>query len=137
MKRYYVSKIKLVTIDGEESWVSKISLLGVQWSGAIPSVMDENDPRYGQPLYDSHLVAVDARDHARLRDDTELIALPDHSLDDKLASLTTAAKNKMVGDLNAWGFNTAGFGTNEGYRETLQDIGQQRDPDFDIDRLDT
>ena len=137
MKRFYVSKIKLVTIDGEESWVSKISLLGVQWSGAIPTVMDETDPRYGQPLYDSHLVAVDAKDHVRLREDPELIALPDHSLDDKVSGLTTAAKNKMITDLNTWGFDTSHVSTTEGYRETLQDIGHQRDPDFQIDRLDT
>lgn len=136
MKRYYVSPILLVNIDGEESWVSKISLLGVAWAGSIPTVMDPNDPRYGQPMYDCHLVSVNAVDHLRLRDDQDLIALPDCPLDIKVMSINTATKNKMMADLTAKGFDVSHISTTEGYRETLQDIGRQRDPDFQIDRLD-
>lgn len=134
-KRYYVSKI---IGDGSEEnpFRPKIAEYPVNWVGSIATEEDPTSPNYGKPLHTSCFVLVNTVNHALLRNDVDLDNLPDFPLDGKVSSINTATKNAMITALQKRGFDTSEISNTEGYRDTLQTIARQRDPNFNIDNFD-
>lgn len=134
-KRYYVSKI---VGDGSEEnpFRPKVADHGVNWVGSI--ITDENpeSPNYGKPVHTSCFVLVNTINHAVLRGDPDIDDMPDFPLDGKVSSINTATKNAMITALQKRGFDTSAISSTEGYRETLQTVARQRDPNFNIDNFD-
>lgn len=128
-KRYYISKIVGDGTDGNE-FRPRVADYGVSWVGSIPTGED------GRPLYDSCLCIVNTDDHSVLRRDVDIDALPDFPLDGKLSAIQTGTKNAMLAALAARGYDTTSLGNADGYRDVLQSIGLQRDPNFNLDRFD-
>lgn len=129
-KRYYISKI-VGTGDEFDPFRPKIADYGVSWSGSIPS-----DPVTGHPLHSDCMVIVATPNHAVLKGDPDIDAMPDFPLDGKLSAITTGTKTAMFDALTARGFDVSGLGNTDGYREALQKVGLQRSPDFNIDNFD-
>ena len=129
-KKYYVSDI---IGDGSEEnpFRPAVADHGVAWVGSIQS-----DPDTGRPIYADCLVLVSAQNHAQLRSDKRITAMPDFALDGKVSAINTTTKNGMLTALQKRGFNTATIGNKDGYREALHDVGKQRDPAFNIDNFD-
>ena len=90
----------------------------------------------GRPVYADCLVLVAAQNHAQLRADQRIAAMPDFALDGKMSAINTSTKNGMLRALEKRGFDTSTIGNADGYRDALRDIGKQRDQDFDIDNFD-
>ena len=129
-KRYYLSDI-IGTGDDMDPYRPAIADHGVAWVGAI-----EADPLTGAPLYANTLVLVETDNHAKLRADDRIAALPDFVLDGKMTAINTAARNGMLTALTRRGFSTALINNADGYRDALQQIGRQRSPRFNIDAFD-
>ena len=129
-KKYYVSAI---IGDGTEEnpFRPAVADHGVNWAGSIQS-----DPVTGHPIHADCFVLVATANHAKLKADAGIDAMPDFPLDGKLSSITTATKNSMMNKLKARGFNVDGLGNTDGFRDVLQQIGVQRDPVFNIDNFD-
>lgn len=129
-KKYYVSDI---IGDGSEEnpFRPAVADHGVSWVGSIQS-----DPVTGRPIHADCIVLVAAQNHAQLRADKRITAMPDFALDGKMSAINTATKNGMLNALQKRGFSTSTIGNADGYRDALRDIGKQRDPVFDIDNFD-
>ena len=129
-KKYYVSAI---IGDGTEEnpFRPAVADHGVSWVGSIKS-----DPVTGHPIHADCLVLVAAQNHAQLRGDNRITAMPDFALDGKMSAINTVTKNGMINALKKRGFDTSTIGNTDGYRDALHDIGKQRDPDFNIDKFD-
>lgn len=128
-KRYYISKI-IGTGDEFDPYRPKIADYRVSWAGSIPSGAD------GRPLYPDCLVLVATANHAVLRGDVDIDAMPDFPLDGKLSGITAGTKTAMFNALERRGFDTAGLTNTDGFRDALQKIGLQRSSAFDIDNFD-
>lgn len=135
MKRYYLSNL---VGDGSEDnpFRPRVADYGVAWAGSIPTDENPASPTYGRPIYGDCLVIVDTVDHNVLRQDSAIDALPDFPLDGKVSGINAAAKNAMNAALERRGFSTLSLIGVDGYRDTLQAIGRQRDPAFNIDKFD-
>lgn len=131
MRRFYVVPIDLVTQDGETFYRTRLAAYGIQYDGNIPS-----DPVTGVPLHGEILVSVNVDDHRPLRNDPDIVSLPDWPADGQFKGITTATRNAMMAKLAAKGFNTANVSQTEGYRDTLAEIGRQRDPAFQLSWVD-
>ena len=129
-KRYYLSDI-IGTGDEFDPYRPAIADHGVAWVGTI-----ESDPQTGAPLYANTLVLVETDNHAKLRADNRIDALPDFVLDGKMTAINTAARNGMLKALTRRGFVTSAINNADGYRDALQQIGRQRSPSFNIDAFD-
>jgi hypothetical protein len=129
MKAYYVSKI-IGTGTEDDPYRPKVADHGVSWAGSILSRPD------GKPLHPDCLVVVEAVNHAPLRADPDIDAMPDASLDLKVSSINTATKNGMINKLRKRGFATQFIDSTDGYRDVIHGIGRQRDPDFDVANFD-
>jgi hypothetical protein len=103
----------------------------VSWVGSIQSNLET-----GRPIYADCLVLVAAQNHAQVRADTRITAMPDFALDGKMSAINTAVKNAMIANLQKRGFDTSTIGNADGYRDALRDMGKQRDPAFKIDNFD-
>ena len=131
-KRYYLS-----SIIGDGSMdnpfrpaVADYEAAGVSWAGAI-----ETDPS-GRPIHADCLVIVNTEDHSVLRRDARIYPMPDFALDGKISAINNVVKTAMTNALKRRGFDTSGLTNTDGYREALQQIGQQRSGSFDLDKLD-
>ncbi len=131
MRRFYIVPIDRVEADGEVLYRTRLEVYAIQYNGSIPS-----DPVTGLPLYGEILVSVEVADHRPLRNDPDIIALPDWPVSGKLNGIANAERNAMMAKLAAKGYNTANISATEGYRDTLTEIGLQRDPQFRIDWVD-
>lgn len=129
-KRYYISKI-VGTGDEFDPFRPKIADYGVAWVGSI-----ESDPVTGRPIHPDCVVLVATANHAMLKGDPDIDAMPNFPLDGKLSAITNATKTAMYDALTARGFDTSGLVNTDGYRDVLQKIGLQRSPAFDIDNFD-
>jgi hypothetical protein len=134
-KRYYVSKI-LGDGSEENPYRPAVADHGVNWSGSIATDENEASPNYGKPLFADCLVIVATSNHAKLRNDPNISALPDFALDGKVSSINTVTKNAMIAALKKRGFSTSDVANTDGFRELLQSIGRQRDPKFNVDNFD-
>lgn len=128
-KRYYISKI-VGTGDEFDPYRPKIADYRVKWEGDM--IADAS----GVPLYPDCMVVVATLDHAILRGDADIDAMPDFPLDGKLSAITTGTKTAMFDALTRRGFDTSGLTNVDGFRDALQKIGLQRNPNFNIDRFD-
>lgn len=129
-KRYYISKI-IGTGDETDPFRPKVADYGVAWVGSI-----ESDPITGRPLHVDCVVLVSTANHAVLKGDPDIDAMPDFPLDGKMSAVTAGIKNGMFDALTARGFDVSGLGQTDGYRDVLQQIGLQRSPVFNIDNFD-
>ncbi len=130
MKRYYISKI---IGDGSDlnPYRTKVAGYGVNHVSVI-----ENDPATGAPLHAFALCLVNAVNHAPLLIDPDIDALPDVGLDIKMSAVHTATKNALLSRLTARGFDTADFGTADGFRDVVKGIGLQLSPTFNENHFD-
>lgn len=130
MKRYYLSDI---IGDGTEEnpFRPAVADLGVAWSGSIPT-----DPDTGKPLKTWALVIVSAANHAALRADNRIAALPDFPLDGKVSAINTTTKNGMLNALTKRGIDTSFVGNADGYRDVIRGVGRAADPVFDENNFD-
>jgi hypothetical protein len=133
-KRYYLSDI---IGDGSDDNPFRPALQdhGVSWAASIPTDDDPNSPNYGKPRFTSCFAIVVTTNHGPLRADSRLEALPDQALTKTMSSIPETAKTGMLIGLSRKGFST-GINVGGTYRDTLQDIGAQRDPGFNIDVFD-
>lgn len=129
-KRYYISKI-VGTGDEFDPFRPKVADYGVAWVGSI-----ESDPVTGRPVHPDCIVLVATANHALLRGDPDIDAMPDFPMDGKLSAINTGTKTAMFNALTARGFYTTGLNNTDGYRDVMQKIGLQRSPAFDIDNFD-
>lgn len=129
-KRYYLADI---IGDGSEynPYRPAVADHGVAWVGVI-----ESDPDTGAPIHADTIVLVETDNHARLRADARIDALPDFALDGKMTAINTAARNGMLTALTKRGFITASINNSDGYRDALQAIGWQRSSGFSVDAFD-
>lgn len=94
------------------------------------------DPETGLPLYPDCIVLVKTDNHAVIRALPGVDPMPDLSLDDKMANISSAAKNAMVGAMQRRRLSTQQVNTTTlGYREVLDTIGKQRSASFNIDKF--
>ncbi len=131
-KRYYLCNI---IGDGSDDnpyrpAVADYEASGVSWAGVIESGPD------GRPIHADCLVIVNTEDHSALRRDARIDAMPDFALDGKMSAINNVVKTAMVNALRRRGIVKSGISNTDGYREALQQIGQQRSGAFDIDKLD-
>lgn len=129
-KRYYICDI-IGTGDETDPFRPAVADHGVAWAGVIDS-----DPETGQPIHETTLVVVETENHAALRKDNRIDALPDFALDGKMTAINTQARNGMLNALQKRGFVTSAINNADGYRDALQQIGRQRGKAFDIDQFD-
>lgn len=138
MKRYYLSKIKLVT-DPNLGQVYRHRLQeipGVWYEGGEIA----SDPITGIPTHPALLVLVGSADHKKFRDDPELIGLPQVVPDVKLSAVHTQTKMRAMDEIKALGFapqevDTV-FSGADGFRDVLNHFGRKNNPDFDVDKFD-
>lgn len=128
-KRYYVAEI---IGDGsmDNPYRPAVEDYGVAWAGAI-----ETDVA-GKPIHRDCLVLVSTDNHAQLRADSRIDAMPDFALDGKMSAINNVVKTAMINALRRRGIDVSGLTNTDGYREALQQIGMQRSAAFDIDKLD-
>lgn len=134
-KRYYLSDI---IGDGSEENPYRAALdthTGVKFSTSIPTEDDPQSPNYSKPKFGACFAIVETNNHGPLRADSRLEAMPDEPLSKTMASIPETAKTAMLLSLSRKGFST-GINVSSTYKATLQDIGMQRDPVFDIDNFD-
>lgn len=129
-KRYYISNI-VGTGSEFDPFRPRIADYGVSWVGSVPT-----DPVTGRPLNTDCVVIVATANHAVLRGDAAIDAMPDFPLDGKVAAITNTTKTAMLNMLSARGFDITGLGNTDGYREVIQKIGLQRSPGFNVDSFD-
>lgn len=129
-KRYYISKIIGDGLRPETAFRPKVETYGVSWAGSIPT--DAN----GQPLFQHVLVIVNTNNHAVLKNDPDIGAMPDFPLDGKVSAIQNNVKSQAYAMLAAKGFNTATLDGNDGYRDLISAVGKQRDSNFDVDNFD-
>lgn len=129
-KRYYICDI---IGTGDEMDPIRVAAAdhGVAYIAAI-----ERDPLTGMPLHADTLVLVETENHATLRADPRINALPDFALDGKMTAINAQARNGMLTALQKRGFTTGEINNADGYRDALQQIGRQRSKVFDIDQFD-
>lgn len=128
-KRYYLCD---VIGDGTEDnpFRPAVADYGVNWSGSIPTGED------GRPTTTWALVIVGAKDHAQLRKDARLDALPDFPLDGKVSAVNTASRNALTAAMSKRGVPTSGLQLADGYRDAIRQIGKSLDPAFDENKFD-
>lgn len=150
-KRYYLTK---VLGNGDDTERDENGFLADDRGSYRLSI---NNPQYvplwkrvgtiqtgptGVPLAPYQFCTVDVADHATLRADPLLIALPDGALDMKFESFAPAPK-AVVRDFilmlkNQYGMSIGtsiidgSGGTTVSYRDVLQYLGQKLDASFDI-----
>ena len=129
-KRYYLSDI-IGAGDDMDPYRPAVADHGVAWVGVIDS-----NPETGAPIHADTLVLVETDNHAKLRADSRIDALPDFALDGKMTAINTSARNGMLTALQKRGFTTSAINNADGYRDALQAIGRQRSPIFSIDAFD-
>ncbi len=138
MKRYYLSKIKQVTMpNGMQAWRHRLQeVTGIEWLGGEFAVDDQT----GEPSAPALLVLVAAVDHAALKNDPEIVPLPQVAHDMKVSSIHTATKLKCKSDIVALGFGEAEvdavWNNADGFRDVLTHFGRRNDPNFDPDAFD-
>lgn len=138
MKRYYLSKIKQVEDPAMGPvWLHRLQEIpGVEYLGGEIAV----NPQSGVPTQKAMLVLVAGVDHAKFKNDDELVPLPMVSHDIKLASVHTATKLKCKADIKALGFNATevndAFNNADGFRDLVEHFGKKNNPDFSADNFD-
>lgn len=129
-KRYYLCDI---IGDGSEynPYRPAVADHGVAWVGVI-----ESNPETGAPIHSDTIVLVETDNHAKLRADNRIDALPGFVLDGKMTAINSTARTAMNAALSRRKFSTSSINNADGYREALQQIGRQRSPQFNIDAFD-
>lgn len=137
MKRYYLSKIKQVDIGFGLVWRHRLQEIpNIEWLGG----QVDFDPQTSLPKSPALLVLVAAVDHAALKNDPELIPLPQVAHDMKVSSIHTATKLKCKADIVALGFTEsevdAAWNNADGFRDVLTHFGRKHNATFDPDAFD-
>ena len=140
MKRFYLSKIRLVESDLgpiyrhrlQDPEFNDLDLQG----GSIAS-----DLTTGEPLHPCTLCLVGGIDHRPLMADEELVALPDVTLDSKVSGIQTARKNRAKAEIVArFGYLDADvadvWGNADGLRDVVNHYGRLNHAEFDCDNFD-
>lgn len=141
MKRYYLSKIKQVTVPG----------FGLVWRHRAQEISETTSldyvggeiavhPQTGVPTQKALLILVGGIDHQRLRDDPELVPMPDVKIDNKVSSMHVPTKLKAKAAIKALGFADAEvenvWSNADGLRDVLDHYGRLNNPEFDCDKFD-
>lgn len=129
-KRYYLCDI-IGTGSDMDPYRPAVADHGVAWVGVI-----ESNPETGAPSHADTIVLVETDNHAKLRADSRIDALPDFVLDGKMNAINSAARTAMSAALSRRKFSISSINNADGYREALQQIGRQRSPQFNIDAFD-
>lgn len=141
MKRYYLSKIKLVDVPGfGPVWRHRLQELSdtmpIDYVGGEIAV----DPNTGIPTQKALLVLVGGVDHQRLRGDPELVPLPAVAADTKVSAIHTPTKVGAKAAIRALGFTQqevdAAWDNADGLRDVLNHYGKKNNPAFDADKFD-
>lgn len=124
-KRFYVSKVELVEVDGGlEARVAA----GRYGSIAAQSIDIGPD---GQPTTNWALAIIDAEDHTLADRDPDCILLPMFALDAKVSAMHTPTKNRMLTRLTAFGVDTGAFAGADGFRDIVNKLGKANNVAFD------
>lgn len=140
MKSLYWSIIKQVRhpITGELIWKHRIQEIpGVDY---VPRESVRVDPGTGAPLQKGMLVIVGSIDHLALKDDPELVPLPQASYDTKVSYIHTQTKLGCMDALIASGLPEADvadmFVGSNSMRDVVNNLGRRNNPDFDANDFD-
>lgn len=138
MKRYYLSAIKLVNDpNAGPVWKHRLQeLTNVKYLGGEIKV----DPATGLPTEKALLVLVAGVNHAKFKDDPELVGLPMVAHDIKVSAIHTQTKLKCKADVVALGFDQAdvdaAFDNSDGFRDLVTHFGRKNNDAFDPNNFD-
>lgn len=143
MKRYYLSKILQVN-EPPFGLVWKHRLQVLQEQGALNFEYlggeIKTDPATGVPTEKALLCLVAGINHAKFKNDAELVGLPLVAHDIKVSSIHTATKLKCKADIKALGLSPQevedAFNNADGFRDVVEHFGRKNNPDFSSDNFD-
>lgn len=126
-RRYYLSRVDLVP-DGE-SGDMMTKLKASDYGQVLASNIKLNQD--GTLAFPWALCVVEAKNHAALLADPDIMGFPVYALDAKVSAMHGPTKTAMVNALAARGINTAFIGSADGFREVIRTLGRMHNPAFD------
>jgi len=134
MKRYYLSKIKMLT--SPPGWSHRIAELGVDYEGG----QIELDPQTGEPVHPALLALVGGIDHRQFQNDAEIVPFPQMAPDTKVSATHTATKLAFKANAKAIGFDELFIeftvANADGWRDVLNTFGRLNNATFDVNNFD-
>jgi hypothetical protein len=136
MKRYYISKIKLVEMGaGITAWTHRAAEYpDLNLTGAIDEI--HVDPQTGIPTQKFVLCMIDKKDHRPFVDDPEMSDFPDASLNVKVSAIDKASTNKSKAKMRALGMTKdevdEAWDKADGMADVINRLGRKNKPEFDV-----
>ncbi len=143
MKAYYLSKVVKVNQPSiGDYWTHRLHqrfVLGAdfQYVGGDEIAVD---PNTGIPTQRAVLVLVDAIDHRLLRNDRDMVSMPDAGLDVGVRAIPAQARNAVKARIRGLGYTDAEIDaiweSELNMRGVLNGYGRANKPDFDVANFD-